>query len=305
MENILSPLTKNSEAVFERRIKTKQLISDYYKSFNIDVSDYFTNLDYISIYKCINTGYRFYYPFNLSGDSKFYEHFQKFDWYYMPWKWEHEISKNYINDGDKLLEVGCGQGAFLKKINELYSLDKSIGLELNESSKNDYGKFQVLNERIEDYSVNNKDSFDVVCSYQVLEHIADVNSFIASKIACLKPKGKMIISVPNNDSYLKNDDFNLNMPPHHMGLWTENSLKNLCNIFPLKLIKVHLEELQEYHIHTYLGSEYNLKYKNKLIQSIVRKFHVLVGVYSKKAEKIKSNRLNIIGHTILLVYEKK
>lgn len=93
MVNITSPLTLTNNISFVKSINKKQIIIAY-KGFGIDVSKYFRNINNISIYHCNDTGYRFYYPLDMSGDSKFYEFFQKFDWYYMPWKWEHEKGKN-------------------------------------------------------------------------------------------------------------------------------------------------------------------------------------------------------------------
>ena len=91
MNKIASPLSKTSSVELVKNISTKNIINSY-KTYNINVLSYFSGLKEIAIYKCKETGYKFYYPFNLSGDSKFYEHFQNFDWYYMPWKWEHEIT---------------------------------------------------------------------------------------------------------------------------------------------------------------------------------------------------------------------
>ena len=102
MTSITSPLTKSTNVVLVKQIKTKQIINDY-KQFNIDVSGYVKELTKVSIYKCNDTGYTFYYPLNLSGDSKFYEHFQLFDWYYMPWKWEHEQAYNIIKPNNETM----------------------------------------------------------------------------------------------------------------------------------------------------------------------------------------------------------
>lgn len=302
MKDINSPLTLTSKVSFVRKIKTKDIIAKY-KNFNIDVTKYLSGLNEISLYQCDESGYRFYYPYNIAGDSTFYQHFQNFNWYYMPWKWEHEITTQYLKDGMKILEVGCAHGTFLQRINTMFDLETTIGLELNESAPVNNEKWQIINQFIQEYSKLNADQFDLVCSYQVLEHIADVNSFIYSKIRCLKKGGKLIISVPNNDSFLKNLDSGLNMPPHHMGLWAKDSLMSLTLIFPLKVIKVHFEELKDYHVDGYIWSE---KYSNgnKLINKIKRKIDMLRGSYSKLKDEVLEKSEAIMGHTILVVFEK-
>jgi 2-polyprenyl-3-methyl-5-hydroxy-6-metoxy-1,4-benzoquinol methylase len=188
MNSIISPFDNKSSAIFIRNISVKYINKLYKKAYGLDVSDYFNQLENISIYQCELTSYKFYYPYNLSGDSKFYEFFQKYDWYYNPWKWEHQVSLNYVKDGLKILEVGCGKGAFLKKISEIYQLDEATGLELNESTPIIKNNWKIVNNLIQEYQVQHSDNYDIVCSYQVLEHISDVNSFINGKINCLKRK---------------------------------------------------------------------------------------------------------------------
>ena len=142
----------------------------------------------------------------------------------MPWKWEHEITKSYLRDGQSLLEVGCVHGAFLKAINEQVKLETSIGLELNQTTPKDEKTFKIINENIQAFQKNNYETFDVVCSFQVLEHISEVRLFLDAKVNCLKKGGRLIISVPNNESLLLRGDPVLNKPPHHVGRWCSASL---------------------------------------------------------------------------------
>lgn len=167
----------------------------------------------------------------------------------MPWKWEHEQALAYVESGMKILEVGCAQGSFLEKISETYEVN-AIGLELNKRAAQEANNLgiNVLTESIQEHSRSHTDEYDLVCSFQVLEHIADVHSFIKGQVEALKPGGILIISVPNNTGFLGKDDNNLlNYPPHHMGLWNSNSLKNICDIYGLDFVCHHYEPLQDYH----------------------------------------------------------
>ncbi|MBI5713101.1 MAG: hypothetical protein HZC38_06710 [Chloroflexi bacterium] len=118
--------------MFEKNIRCDWLIANYQQQLGIDVSKYFAGLESIQIYKCLDTGYRFYYPFNVDGDGAFYEALQKFDWYYMDWKWEHQITSEMIKPTDKVLEIGCARGGFLNRVKEMGA--ESVGLELNRSA---------------------------------------------------------------------------------------------------------------------------------------------------------------------------
>jgi hypothetical protein len=73
----------------------------------------------IQLFRCLDTGLRFFAPARVSGDDEFYGQLQEFDWYYMPWKWEHQQAALHIQKGAKVLEVGCGRGDFLSAIQPL------------------------------------------------------------------------------------------------------------------------------------------------------------------------------------------
>lgn len=299
---INSVLDKNSQAKLVESILVDDLISEYEKHLKIDVSNYFLHVEKIGVYECLSTKFRFYYPFTIGGDSSFYEQLQSYDWYYMPWKWEHETTLNFLNKNDKILEVGSGGLGFIETL-QSKGMDVT-GLELNEDSiiKSKRIGLKVFNESVQDHALKNPGKYDLVCSYQVLEHISEVYSFIKAKLDCLKTGGKLIIAVPNNDSFIRLDGGGvLNKPPHHMGLWDKRSLKGLADIFNLRIQKICYEPLQEYHVNWYINSTINHKIaKNKLLRFILKKSKVKK-VYSKLIQMFKSK---IHGHTILVVFTK-
>src|SRR3989344_5783769 len=112
---IKSPLTGSHNVRKESEIQTDFIIKKYQEGFGIDVRKYFKGIDVVGIYKCLDSGYRFYHPFNITGESEFYKALQKYPWYYMDWKWEHEETFKLIGSARNILEVGCAQGEFLKK----------------------------------------------------------------------------------------------------------------------------------------------------------------------------------------------
>lgn len=301
-KNVRSPITGSKNIYLEKIIKTSLIIEEYKKSqMNIDVSKYFKNIEEIFVYKCLDTGYRFYYPFNTNGDHKFYENLENFPWYYMDWKWEHEMASNIIKPKDQVLEIGCGRGSFLRKMQQKGA--DCAGLELNENAvlcRQDK-KVRVLNESIQEHTINNHEKYDVVCSFQVVEHIAKVKEFLQASVDAVKPGGTLIISVPNNyiDSIILKDNL-LNMPPHHMGLWDAVSLANLQSIFSIRLEKLEMEPIQKYHFGYYQSFLENL---------FVQKYRFWGKVFRKVASFIILNNLNdlskyILGHTILAQYKK-
>jgi 2-polyprenyl-3-methyl-5-hydroxy-6-metoxy-1,4-benzoquinol methylase len=300
---ILSPLTGKQAKIIDKISKHK-ITKLYLKAFNYDPSYLLGNNEYIYLCECIDTGYKFYYPFNIDGDGPFYEYFQKFDWYYMPWKWEHQITNNLIRNDMNILEVGCAKGDFLLKIKQNFNNVNVEGLELNNLAANEAinNGLNVQLNSIQDFSLLNKNKYDIVCSFQVLEHIAEPKSFIEASINVLKPNGKLIICVPNNDSFIKYDNGGiLNLPPHHMGLWGNVSLKNLTNIFDIENCELIYEPLQNYHNNWFVYLKIKKYFKFNLISKILFKIIKIL----KLDIFILKNYNDNIGHSIIAVYTKK
>jgi SAM-dependent methyltransferase len=293
---IRSPLTHSQNVILESSIDAPWIVERYRSQFGMDVDRLVGSFGSIQLFRCLDTGLRFFAPARASGDDEFYGQLQEFDWYYMPWKWEHQQAALHIHTGMKVLEVGCGRGDFLSAIQPQGAI--ATGLELNGSAVRE-GVAQgrdVRLESVESHAAAHAGEYDLVCSFQVLEHIPDVRSFLEAQIACLRPGGKLIVSVPNNDSFLGLGENILNIPPHHMGLWNEASLRSLTRLFPLRLHKVYLEPLQHYH------EEY---FANVITRHFRRRYYVPRTVTSRLLPWLRwalPKRLK--AFTIQVVYER-
>ena len=115
---------------------------------------------------------------------------------------EHLQTLNKIKSKEKVLEIGSGFGVFLELLSKKQVI--SEGLELNPEAIlvcNNKG-LKVHDTLIQEFVLENDDKFDVVCSFQVLEHITEVYSFIENSIKALKCNGKLVFGVPNNRGFL-------------------------------------------------------------------------------------------------------
>lgn len=276
MNKILSPITNRSNVDFECKLDTNIIINKYQQDYNLDVSSYFDGVDDIKIYRCLATKYRFYYPFGLAGDADFYAELQSKTDYYPQWKWENEIALQTIRKNDKVLEIGCGAGMFLSKLKS--ENIESVGLEFNKRAIISCQKqsLEVYEKNITEYADLYPEGFDIVCHFQVFEHIEKPREFLLSCLKLLKRNGKLIIGVPNNNPFLyKNDVYHtLNLPPHHVGLWNKESLYNLSKHFKMKIESIKTEPLYDYNY--YFSLNYP-KYKNILVR-IVNRFSFLTKV---------------------------
>ena len=170
-------------------INKNSLISLYKRAFGVDVA-YILKQDLI-YYHCPYCDLRFFRLQNgeiPSGDDAFYNHLNKLSWYYMQEKNEYHFAKQFIKQDSKILEVGCGKAAFADFVP---NKNHYIGLEFSSDAKKlaKQNGINIENISIEEYAKNNKEKFNIACSFQVLEHTNNPNSFIYSQIECLNRGG--------------------------------------------------------------------------------------------------------------------
>lgn len=238
-------LIANADVTVVETLDIKKTISNYQKNYNVDVTYLFKNTDTLQILKCNQTGFRFYYPLSVEGDNEFYKNLYAAHTtnLYQTTKWEFKEAANMIKTNSSVLDVGCGGGNFFNHLEgkncECYGLDKSdFAVELLKAKGINFS-----NEDIEVYAEKNKNKFDYITGFQILEHVKLPGSFIESMVKMLKPGGTLVIAVPNNEPYfLKYDKYHtLNLPPHHMGLWNGESLTNMAPHFGLKVKEIKYE----------------------------------------------------------------
>lgn len=290
---VICPLTKSNRVRLIRTIDTMQLVNAYKRAYGVETAHYFQGISVVNLYESIDSGYQFFHPF-VEGDSSFYAQLMRLPWYYMDWKWENGAAFKYIHDRQNVLEVGCGKGAFLQKL----AAEKQCsvtGIELNRLAAEDARArgVNVTSEILATHVKENRPRYDAICSFQTVEHVADVRAFFEDCLTALVSNGKLIFSVPNQDSFLGLDLSNLlDMPPHHIGKWTEKAIYSMETIFPLRLIALEFEPLQDYH-YDYFAS---------VVRRTLRNDNAL---HDKLIALARQHPSEVRGHTFLAVFEKR
>ncbi len=103
----------------------------------------------------------------------------------------------YLPQFTSLLEIGCGQGAFLR---EIRTLGKVTGLERSEVAQRvarDLGVEVVVGD-VTDDSLFKSGAFDCVYMNHSLEHLDDPERALKSIRTWLKPGGELYIALPNH-----------------------------------------------------------------------------------------------------------
>jgi 2-polyprenyl-3-methyl-5-hydroxy-6-metoxy-1,4-benzoquinol methylase len=237
---------------YTERIAVTDLAGLYERMLGESILQEFAGCEEITFYCCGECDLRFFYH-TITGSESFYERLQEFGWYYMDEKEEYDFAARYVNKSDRVLEVGSGKGAFARRIRAR----DYVGLEFSRKAalmaKED-GAY-VINESVREHALNNVERYDVVCSFQVLEHVSDPKGFLKSSIACIKPGGVLIVSVPSADSFLSSvTNGVLNLPPHHVTWWTDRSLKSLSDILGLEIVELHHDALSAMHKDWYFAT---------------------------------------------------
>lgn len=217
----------------------------YRRLLRIDVAGEFGDLSSLGYHRCAGCDVGYFDP-PATGSESFYRSLQAFSWYYMDDKNEYGFAKPLVKPGDDVLEIGCGKGAFAK----LIPCHSYLGLEFSNEARLLAQKagVTVVNQSIQEHSVKNAETYDVVCSFQVLEHVSELRSFIESAVACLKPGGSLVVSTPSADSFAALvPNFILDMPPHHVTRWSDASYRFLAARFNLELVQLWHEPLQHVH----------------------------------------------------------
>jgi len=136
------------------------------------------------------------------------------------------LSLDYIS-GD-VLEVGCGEGRgvelILPKARSFTGIDKIHDVVDTLKARFPEGDFRQM--IIPPFNELKDNSFDIVISFQVIEHIKDDLAYLKEIHRVLKPGGKALITTPNIKMSLSRN-------PWHIREYTANELKvQAQSIFP-------------------------------------------------------------------------
>ena len=228
--------------------------------------DHNSTEEFFNIAECKNCGYRFtsprpkekfigkYYQSKnyISHNStkkglinKIYHIVRKYQFYN-----KSQLIKKYSRtSGKKILDIGCGTGDFLKYMqNKKWEID---GIEKNEGARKIAIKKNNIRINSDLLSLKEKDKYDVVTMWHVLEHIYYPQSYIKKIYKILKKDGVIIIAVPNCNSYdakKYKENWVAYDLPIHVSHFRKKDIYNIANKNNLKLKHVEPMFFDAYYI---------------------------------------------------------
>ncbi len=161
-----------------------------------------------------------------------------------------DFLKKYFGKNKRLLDVGCSAGMFLWHAKKY--MKEVVGIDYDSNSAKFASKkcnCKTYYEDIENTDLKEK-SFDIICAFQTLEHVANPEEFISKYKKYLNPGGIIAIEVPNLRDpllYLYDIPFYKKFYFHKSHLWYFTS-KSLKKIMQKSGFEGVVYPLQEYNI---------------------------------------------------------
>lgn len=172
--------------------------------------------------------------------------------------WQH---RQFLDDpclyGKRLLDVGCGPGAFLKEASkkgyDVWGLD--FDRENVAVAKRRFGLKNVYVKSIEELSRDfSGGKFDVVTFFEVLEHLDDPVKFMSEIRGILNPGGHIALSMPNRDRFLDplgEGDY----PPNHLTRWNRGCLTGFLERNGFEVVRFTVKSVDSSEVAGYLKSK--------------------------------------------------
>ncbi len=201
-----------------------------------DLSHLFAGCKQIGLYEA-ESGLFFFQPM-AAGDADFYHKFytrigahRQFN-KHLETRVEFMRAAAYVEAGARVLDVGCGMGAFSAHLPHA----RYVGLDpFADSGAPAY----VLRQQLVDHARENPGAYDVVTAFQVIEHVAQPKAFAELLVRLLRPGGVLIVCAPLHPSPLTDiPNFLLNAPPHHLTWWNPRAMQALAGVLGVEPLEV-------------------------------------------------------------------
>lgn len=140
-----------------------------------------------------------------------------------------------VKDGDKVLDIGCGIGAFTRLVKQSKKGCEIWGTDISNMAIQDNLKLdpdiKYLHQYIGNQTEVPSDYFDFVFTGEVLEHMDDPATLLKDCARVLKRGGKLVLTTPNEDHIHSEEHTWLFTHEDVENLFKENGFKDIKFVF--------------------------------------------------------------------------
>ena len=156
------------------------------------------------------------------------------------------VLKNSKRPPSSYLDVGCGDGRYLKILEDRFGVSRTniLGLELEKKAVDQLTSegFHVQKCRVEDLEAPTCAPFDLITMFHVIEHVDSPVAVISKLRSLLSTEGQLIIETPNTNSM----DFRFFMKsfwggyhfPRHWHLFNDKTILELFEQCQMNVAKI-------------------------------------------------------------------
>lgn len=159
-----------------------------------------------------------------------------------------QLLKSYT-DRNKLLDFGCGTGAFLN--HTLKNKFDSIGYETDPSARAIAEKTSETKILADLKSLQKVKGLDIITAWHVIEHVHKLRNTLNTLRKCLSDDGYLFIALPNPNSYdaeLYKEFWAGYDVPRHLYHFTKKSFTQLAHKCKLEVKEIHPMTYDAYYV---------------------------------------------------------
>ncbi|OSO97103.1 hypothetical protein B7O87_01085 [Cylindrospermopsis raciborskii CENA303] len=174
----------------------------------------------------------------------------------------------------KLLDIGCGNGAFLRAFGSTYPKWLMTGLELNDRNREVVEAISGVQSLHVGSIESLQDKFNVISLIHALEHIPDPSSFLHGLKEKLLPGGILLIEVPN----LRTSPFDILIADHctHFTSTILSKVVDRANFSVIRLDQDYIPKELTVAIEVKNGSGFSLEPQSDDNQEYTQNTHTLL-----------------------------
>lgn len=241
---------------------------------NLWLKDEFLSKEDFHICECLNCGLLYTMP--RPSKDKIGEYYKSEEYYshqenkkgFIPKVYEavkkinlkhkYKLASNGLKVG-KVLDIGCGVGDFLHTA-EMHGWE-CAGVEPSEDAK------VIAQKRMNGKIISSEDLenipegyFDLITMWHVLEHVDDLRWQVEQLRRLVKPKGRVVIALPNYKSYdgqYYKELWAAYDVPRHLNHFNKTTLTKIFKASGMELVKIDKLRWDAYYI-SYMSEQYKL-----------------------------------------------